>query len=86
MLKLKEEVGILAYLRRNGLENESNKYNSQRTIEEFQTLTSQHPKFEQPPEESRNDSTENTIIEQEAVSGEKSTHKMLATQNSFNMN
>jgi|LauGreDrversion4_2_1035121.scaffolds.fasta_scaffold102410_1 hypothetical protein len=46
MLKLKEEVGILAYLRRNGLENESNKYNSQRTIEEFQTLTSQHPKFE----------------------------------------
>jgi len=43
MLKLKEDVGILAYLRRNGLENESNKHNSQRTIEEFDTITSQHP-------------------------------------------
>jgi hypothetical protein len=35
MLKLKEDVGVLAYLRRNGLENESNKYNSSRTIIEF---------------------------------------------------
>jgi hypothetical protein len=43
ILKLKEDVGILAYLRRNGLENEANKFNSQKTIEDFQTLTSRHP-------------------------------------------
>jgi hypothetical protein len=35
MIKLKEDMGVLAYLRRNGLEKESLKYNSQQTLEEF---------------------------------------------------
>ena len=32
MLKLKEDVGVLAYLRRNGLEKESNKYKADLTM------------------------------------------------------
>ncbi len=44
-LKIKEDVGVLAYLRRNGLEKESNKYNSQQTIDDFETLTNCHPKL-----------------------------------------
>jgi len=36
-------MGILAYMRRNGLENQSNKGNAQAMIKEFIEETSIHP-------------------------------------------
>jgi hypothetical protein len=34
-LNQREDIGILAYMRRNGLEKQENKYNSEATVAEF---------------------------------------------------
>ena len=46
---LKEEIGILAYMRRNGLENQSNYYNSDATLQQFRNETSYHPQLVEKP-------------------------------------
>ena len=40
-----EDVGIIAYMGRNGLEKESNKYNMAQTLKDFNQLASCHPQL-----------------------------------------
>ena len=42
-LKQIEDVGILSYMRRNGLEKESNKFNMAQTVKEFNEVCKVHP-------------------------------------------
>lgn len=42
---LKEETGILAYMRRNGLEKQCDYFNSKATLQKFQEETSFHPQL-----------------------------------------
>lgn len=46
---LKEEMGILAYMRRNNLENQGNKGNPELMVREFSEQTAIHPCLEAKP-------------------------------------